>query len=141
MKKLILFSLVLIFSVACDSKTSNQTEVQTESTPPESVIENVNPEQFKTLLDQNAAILLDVRTGPEVDQGYIEGAVNIDLQSADFKDKLSSLDPKQPVLVYCAAGMRSQSAAQIMEELGFTKVYNLEKGIGSWTAAGYELVK
>ncbi len=43
-------------------------------------------------------------------------------------------------LVYCQSGTRSARAAQIMSELGFTKVYNMRGGIAKWKDAGYPVV-
>ena len=46
-----------------------------------------------------------------------------------------------PIYVYCRSGGRSSSAADKMEKLGFTKVYNMIGGIGSWQSKGYETIK
>jgi rhodanese-related sulfurtransferase len=43
--------------------------------------------------------------------------------------------------VYCRSGGRSASAADVLKEKGFTKVYNLDGGITSWQENGFEVVK
>jgi rhodanese-related sulfurtransferase len=42
------------------------------------------------------------------------------------------LDKNKPVLVYCAAGGRSASAAKDLKKAGFKKVYDLEGGYDAW---------
>jgi rhodanese-related sulfurtransferase len=43
------------------------------------------------------------------------------------------LDKKKPVAVYCRSGMRSANAANILKEMGFKKIYNLDGGYLAWT--------
>jgi rhodanese-related sulfurtransferase len=45
------------------------------------------------------------------------------------------MDKSVPVFVYCKSG-RSQKAAEKLNELGFTTIYQLEGGILKWEAAG-----
>ena len=77
-------------------------------------------------------ILLDVRTTNEVGQGAIEGAINIDYYSSDFKKNVSKLNKNKAIYVYCRSGNRSGKAMQIMTDLGFVEVYNLIGGYGAW---------
>lgn len=68
------------------------------------------------------AIILDVRTKGEYQDGHIKGSVNIPLQS--LESGLSKLDKSKPIITCCASGMRSESAKQILKSAGFTEVYN-----------------
>ena len=107
-----------------------------------SVKENLSPEDFqKKLKATEQAVLIDVRTPAEVKQGMISGAVPIDYNSPEFKSKISKLDKNKPYFVYCAAGGRSSKAANLMEELGFKKVYNLSGGITAWQEEGLPVKK
>ena len=60
----------------------------------------------------------------------------MDIQGPDFGKLLDSLNKDLPVLVYCKAGGRSGRAKDVMEKLGFAKVYNLDGGITAWREAG-----
>ena len=62
--------------------------------------ENVNASTFKQLISEtpNAAII-DVRTAAEVRSGAIKGAVNIDLMSMDFQQKIAKLDKAKTYFV------------------------------------------
>lgn len=87
------------------------------------------------------SVILDVRTPEEFAAGHLPDAVNIDVESADFTDRVSGLDETEPTLVYCRTGNRSAAAADQMVELGFSDVTNLEGGIEAWSAAGGKVVQ
>jgi phage shock protein E len=85
----------------------------------------------KIMTDKNLMIL-DVRTPAEFAQGSIKGAINIDVNAADFKEKIASLDKEKSYLIYCRSGMRSVKACNIMAENGFAKMFNLLGGYQAW---------
>ena len=89
----------------------------------------------------NEKIILDVRTQGEFEEGYIPGAMLIDVNESDFKEKVNSLDKSKTVFVYCATGIRSEKAASILKDSGFKKIYHLEDGLKSWNKAQKELTK
>ncbi len=82
--------------------------------------------------DENA-VILDVRTEAECDEGSIEKAINIDIHKGQtFIDEIMALDKSKNYYVYCRSGARSEKACQIMNELGFENAYNLLGGILEW---------
>ncbi len=92
---------------------------------------------FEAMLKSDSTIqLVDVRTPGELQSGYIPGALNLNIQDADFALKISQLDKNRPVLVYCAVGGRSANAASQFSKLGFTKVHDLKGGITAWKEKG-----
>lgn len=97
--------------------------------------------QFKTMISQHDGIIIDVRTQQEWETGYIQGAVNIDFQRADFKARIAQLDPTKTYYVYCEVGGRSSMAAEYMLSQGFCRVVILHGGIRLWKAAGYPVIK
>ena len=86
-------------------------------------------------------IVIDVRTPQEYAGGHIRDAINIDLNSASFKDDIVKLDRNFTCIVYCQAGVRSAAARKIMEELGFKHVINMNGGISVWIAQGLPVAK
>jgi len=80
--------------------------------------------------------ILDVRTLPELEGGIIKGSTNIDFFKDDFAKKVLKLDPKAPVVVYCAVGGRSAKAAHFLLLNGYTTVYDLKGGFNQWKAQG-----
>lgn len=100
----------------------------------EQVYSNVNAEQAKTVLYNNAdVIVLDVRTEGEYKSGKIDKAINIDYNAPDFREQLQKLDKNNTYLVYCRSGARSNAAMEIMKAEGFMFLYHLEGGILSWS--------
>ena len=82
--------------------------------------------------DENA-VILDVRTEDEFNDGYIENALNIDINKGQgFIYEIEELDKNKNYYVYCQAGMRSAKACAVMNELGIENTYNLLGGIGAW---------
>ena len=66
------------------------------------------------------ALVIDVRTPAEVATGYLEGAVNYDIQGSSFASDLAALDPAANYYVYCRSGNRAGQAIDYMKENGFT---------------------
>lgn len=89
------------------------------------------------LQDDPGFVLLDIRTSAEVEAGHLSGAAALDFRSDLFRDDLAVLDRDLVYLIYCRTGNRTGQTYQIMEELGFERVYDMGGGITQWIAAGY----
>ena len=71
----------------------------------------------------NGAILIDVRTTQEFASHKAQGSQNIPLDA--IKGKASKIKKlSKPVVLCCASGMRSSSAAMLLKGKGITEVYN-----------------
>lgn len=124
----VLYSFALIFLVSCGNTNSQ-------------IIQNIGAAEFNLLINKEKTIVIDVRTPQEFYSGHIKDATNIDFYEGDFIDKLKMVRKDLPILVYCRSGGRSSSSARKMEQLGFTRVYNLVGGIGAWNNANYKTIK
>lgn len=84
-------------------------------------------------------ILLDVREKEELAFGYLKDSVFI--PRAMLRDKVETLlpDKNAPIVVYCAAGVRSILAAKTLKEMGYSQVFSMKEGIEGWKKAGFEL--
>jgi thioredoxin 1 len=133
--------LVILSLVAFNCSNGQNQQTQKSGETPQGVVEKVNAERFKQLVESGEGILLDVRTPEEVNQGYINGASTINFYDEDFESKVNMIQKDKPVYVYCKAGGRSSQAAELMKKNGFKKVYNLEGGITAWNGKGYSTVK
>lgn len=73
--------------------------------------------------------LLDVRSRREFSEFHLRGSINIPL--LELKKKIIHVikDKNKKILVYCQSGIRSKKAIIIMENLGYTNVYNLKNGL------------
>lgn len=83
--------------------------------------------------DDNA-VILDVRTQEEVDEGKIPKAIHIDIYKGQgFITEVEALDKSKNYYVYCRSGVRSAQACTVMNQLGFANTYNLLGGFNEWT--------
>lgn len=86
-------------------------------------------------------IVIDVRTPAEYSEGHLEGAVNIDVQDANFGTILSQLPTDGDYVVYCRSGNRSAQAVEIMKASGFTNVMDAGGVNDASTKTGIAIVK
>ena len=90
--------------------------------------------------DAKCLVILDVRTPLEYSSGHLNGSINLDFKSPSFSDQIARLDRDKAYMLYCRTGIRSVRASLLMRSLGFTKLYNLTKGIEQWQREGFEVV-
>lgn len=93
-------------------------------------LEMVNYDDFWQFVEKNNAIILDVRTSKEFAGGYIEGAININVD--DLRENLQNLDKERVYAIYCQVGLRGYLANRILKNNGF-KVVNLNGGYNLWS--------
>ena len=123
MKMLSILSIVFLF-LSCSTSSTTLTA--------QTINKKVSKTEFVELMKKTGAQLIDVRTPREFTNGFIEGAKNIDYNGDTFEKQMKKLDKTKPVLVYCAAGGRSENAAELLQEWGFKEVYDLEGGYNGW---------
>lgn len=78
--------------------------------------------------------LVDVRSGGEWESGHAPKAVHIPL--GDIDRRKGEIRQEHPVVVICASGQRSATAATLLAKSGFKPVYNFSGGMGAWSGAG-----
>lgn len=93
-------------------------------------LEMVNYDDFWQFVEKNNAVILDVRTSKEFAGGYIEGAININVD--DLRENLQNLDKERVYAIYCQVGLRGYLANRILKNNGF-KVVNLNGGYNLWS--------
>ena len=123
MKMLSILSIVFLFFSCSTSSTTLTAQTSTKK---------VSKAEFTELMKKSGAQLIDVRTSREFSNGFIEGSKNIDYNGDSFEKQIKKLDKNKPVLVYCAAGGRSENAAELLKEWGFKEIYDLEGGYNAW---------
>ena len=120
MHRLVVF---LLMVTACVSSPKKQTQMK-----------ELAPDAWAELQEQTLeSVILDVRTEEEFESGYIKGALNMDIRGgADFLASIESLDKSKSYFVYCRSGARSGQACQLMSQMGFSALYNLDGGVLAW---------
>ncbi|MEN2434323.1 FAD-dependent oxidoreductase [Weeksellaceae bacterium A-14] len=79
---------------------------------------------------EHNAIILDVRSAKEFERGFIEGAVNINVDH--LREQLPQLDRNRTYIIYCQVGLRGYLAYRILRNNGFGHVVNLNGGYNLW---------
>ncbi len=86
-------------------------------------------------LEQEDYILVDVRTEEEFENGHVEGALNLPVDS--LRERLSELDPGKKIVEYCQVGLRGHVAESILNQYGY-EVINVTGGYKSYTALQFD---
>jgi SulP family sulfate permease len=84
-----------------------------------------------------AMLLVDVREPREYKAGHIPGASLLPLRV--LPQQGSELPRDRAVVLVCRSGRRSRMGAIILQDMGYTRVYNLTGGMLAWEAAGYPI--
>lgn len=126
----LLLCLFFIFPVVCQAETRKLT--------------TISPVEAATLIEQHQKdsnfVLLDIRTPGEYKSGHIKNAALLDFRSATFSRSLEQLNKNKTYLIYCRSANRSGKALAMMKKMGFTRVYNMGKGLVGWKAAKLPIV-
>lgn len=106
------------------------------------IIKQMEADNFaKVLAAKPNIVLLDLRSPAEYELGHIARAVNMPAGDPGFPDKLNGLGLGNEYAVYCYTGSTSMNVAQQMKAAGFSRVYHLHGGLGSWTNAKFPVQK
>ncbi len=125
MKRLLIFLMLIPFTLAAQAQASGT---------------SLDVKAFKAAVERDDALLLDVRTAEEYNEGHIEGAANIDWNGGTLLMDVSGIDKTLPVLLYCASGGRSGQAMEALIKAGFTDVQDLKGGIIEWESHGEPVI-
>jgi adenylyltransferase/sulfurtransferase len=100
-------------------------------------IKEATPEEVKERLTKpDAPALVDVREPDETQQGVIPGALVIPRGFLEQRIEDKVPDHDAPVVLYCAAGMRSALAAKTLRDLGYSDVTSMSGGFTAWKEKG-----
>lgn len=83
---------------------------------------------------QAGAVIVDVRSASDYAEKHIAGAVNIPLETVETALPTLYPDKDTELIFYCTKGVRSQTALEKAQELGYTTVYCLG-AMDKWTHA------
>ncbi len=97
-------------------------------------MQEINSTQWQEKIDEDKyAVILDVRTNEECEEGMIPGSKQLNiLDPALFMEKAQKLDPTKNYYVYCRSGGRSAQACAVLQSFGIKNTYNLIGGITDW---------
>ncbi len=72
---------------------------------------------------RKGAVVIDVRTAYEFDQGKVPGSINIPVDRISINaTRIKQMN--KPIIFCCVSGERSGTAVKIMKQKGLKEVYN-----------------
>lgn len=100
-------------------------------------VEQVPVEKVSELIQTEKHVqFVDVRRVAEHNNGHAVQTLNIPLDK--LSKELDNLDPNLPTYVICQSGYRSSLGASILENAGFSNIYNVTGGTEGWIKAGLD---
>lgn len=92
----------------------------------------------KAMLDQQQAVLVDIRDPGSFTLGHPQDAIHLSNDSlATF---IQEVEFDRPVLVICYHGISSQGAAEYLVNQGYEQVYSIDGGFDAWKRAELPVV-
>jgi len=100
-------------------------------------IRELTPAQVAHLRAESVSpLLVDVREAGEWEDGYIPGARLVAKSYLEQQIEAAAPDRSQPIVLYCAGGVRSLFAAQTLRAMGYADVASMSGGFQQWKAMG-----
>jgi rhodanese-related sulfurtransferase len=101
----------------------------------------LSPTQATLLINREDAVVIDVREPSEYVEGHVPESRNIPMSQLESRVSEIEKFKDKPLILVCRSGARSSSACSRLVRMGFTKVNNLDGGVGDWAQAGLPLRK
>lgn len=87
---------------------------------------------------KSKAVILDIRTFEEFDNGHLLGSNNIDSGNPYLVPKTWP-DPETEIWVFCRTKHRATYFSSFLYRYGYKNVYLVDGGIAAWAEKGYPL--
>ena len=91
------------------------------------------------MVNDQGAVLLDVRPNGEFVAGHLPQARNIPVE--DITKRAGELPANKPLILYCDTSRRAGKAAAALRTAGRDQVFVLDGGLNGWRQAGLPVVK
>lgn len=103
--------------------------------------QTISSQEVTQLINQQGAVVVDVREKADFSKGHIVDAYNIPYSKvAERAGELNKYQDK-PIIIVDAMGQHSGTAGKQLKDAGFTQVLRLKGGMSTWTADSLPLVK
>ncbi|MCB0074297.1 MAG: molybdopterin biosynthesis protein MoeB, partial [Caldilineaceae bacterium] len=102
-------------------------------------IREMSVQELKQRMDAGEDLtIIDIRERDEFVQGHLPSATFIPRGYLELQIEQHQPQRDQPLVIYCAGGVRSVLAARNLKEMGYTDVISLVGGFNGWKNAGYK---
>jgi rhodanese-related sulfurtransferase len=107
-------------------------------------MQEISRRQVQRLMFGTRACLIEVLSEHSFQQAHLPGAINVPFDDAfDVHVQSAVPDKNAPVIVYCSDSTSplSPAAADRLERLGYTKVFDYSAGKSDWRQSGLQVEK
>lgn len=102
----------------------------------------ISPKDLMGMMDRNSElIIVDTRLEQYFKSGHIKGAINLPSTSLKMTEKVLRKEREKEIVIYSEDEERSKTTSDILSNIGFSKIRNLDGGIKGWINSGGEVVK
>jgi glyoxylase-like metal-dependent hydrolase (beta-lactamase superfamily II)/rhodanese-related sulfurtransferase len=101
-------------------------------------LEQISPQQLAARLKKDGIRIIDVRTPAEWNNGRIPQAEHFPLSDI-LADRFPKAEKHEELVLQCGSGYRSNIAASLLHQAGFSRVKSLAGGAFAWSNAGFPL--
>ncbi|MCC7165569.1 MAG: rhodanese-like domain-containing protein [Anaerolineae bacterium] len=100
---------------------------------------NISPQELNAFLANKTFPLINVHIPYEGEIEKTDAFIPFD----EIEKNLDQLpkDKSAQIVLYCRSGRMSQEAANTLVKLGFTNVWNLDRGMIGWEQTGYPILE
>jgi len=101
----------------------------------------VGVQELVQLVNNENALVVDVRDKAEFDQGHIVDAINIPFASIETRADELNKHKDRPIVIACKMGQHSGAAGTALRKKGFENVSRLRGGVAEWRVQNLPVVK
>ena len=102
---------------------------------------SLSPAQLTQMVNNEQAVVLDVRDAADYKVGHIVGATNIPHAKVQAEIKTLEKHKADPVIVVCKLGQHSGAVSKTLKAAGFERVFKLGGGMSEWQGSQLPVVK
>ena len=107
-----------------------------------SIVKNIDPKTLNGWIEQNNAVIIDVRENLEFHEERIESAKNIPCSEISLETISPPAYKNKKIVMQCRSGKRSALACYDLQDFDPSlELYNLDGGILAWKEQGYKTIK
>ncbi|MFZ2026692.1 MAG: rhodanese-like domain-containing protein [Microgenomates group bacterium] len=99
----------------------------------------ITADDVHTAIGNAEVTIIDVRTPEEVIKGAIKGSVSIPLDELESKIEEQIPDKNRTIYLYCLSGSRSEVAADMLTNRGYSQAFSMSNGLLMWRFKKFEL--
>lgn len=92
----------------------------------------ITPLRAVMLINEEDAVVVDVREPKEWKEGHIPNALLVPLGELEKRIPKLIADKERPIVVVCQTGTRSQAACRKLTQMGYRRVYMVRGGMQAW---------